>query len=58
MEREFLPDLVNRVPEFAGLTLVEGWAGLYEMTPDHNPISASTRRSPASSSPTASADTG
>ncbi len=36
--REFLPDLVNRVPEFAGLKLVEGWAGLYEMTPDHNPI--------------------
>jgi glycine/D-amino acid oxidase-like deaminating enzyme len=36
--RDFLPDLVNRVPSFANLTLVEGWAGLYEMTPDHNPV--------------------
>jgi glycine/D-amino acid oxidase-like deaminating enzyme len=35
---EFLPDLVKRVPSFADLRLVEGWAGLYEMTPDHNPI--------------------
>jgi len=26
------------MPPFAGLTPVEGWAGLYEMTPDHNPI--------------------
>jgi glycine/D-amino acid oxidase-like deaminating enzyme len=36
--RDFLPDLVNRVPAFARLKLVEGWVGLYEMTPDHNPI--------------------
>jgi glycine/D-amino acid oxidase-like deaminating enzyme len=36
--RDFLPDLVNRVPSFKDLTLVEGWAGLYEMTPDHNPV--------------------
>ena len=35
---EFLPDLVRRVPEFAGLGLVSGWGGLYEMTPDHNGI--------------------
>jgi sarcosine oxidase subunit beta len=26
------------MPAFAGLAIVEGWAGLYEMTPDHNPI--------------------
>jgi sarcosine oxidase subunit beta len=35
---DFLPDLVRRVPGFAPLALMEGWAGLYEMTPDHNPI--------------------
>jgi len=35
---EFYPCLVRRMPPFAGLTPVEGWAGLYEMTPDHNPI--------------------
>lgn len=41
MERwsaEFLPALVRRVPSFSRLTDVEGWAGLYEMTPDHNPV--------------------
>ena len=37
-EREFLPALVNRLPAFAALTNAEGWAGLYEMTPDHNPV--------------------
>ena len=26
------------MPAFAGLRPGEGWAGLYEMTPDHNPI--------------------
>ena len=35
---DFYPSLVRRMPPFTGLTLVEGWAGLYEMTPDHNPI--------------------
>jgi FAD-dependent oxidoreductase domain-containing protein 1 len=35
---EFLPALTRRVPEFARLRDVEGWAGLYEMTPDHNPV--------------------
>jgi FAD-dependent oxidoreductase domain-containing protein 1 len=33
-----LPELVRRLPEFAGLKLVSGWGGLYEMTPDHNGI--------------------
>lgn len=33
-----MPELVNRLPEFAGLKLVFGWGGLYEMTPDHNGI--------------------
>ena len=35
---EFYPTLIRRMPLFAGLTPLEGWAGLYEMTPDHNPI--------------------
>jgi FAD-dependent oxidoreductase domain-containing protein 1 len=41
MERwhaEFWPALVKRVPRFSELGEVEGWAGLYEMTPDHNPV--------------------
>jgi FAD-dependent oxidoreductase domain-containing protein 1 len=37
-DREFLPALIRRVPAFRDLTDVEGWAGLYEMTPDHNPV--------------------
>jgi glycine/D-amino acid oxidase-like deaminating enzyme len=36
--KEFLPALVRRLPAFEQLTDVEGWAGLYEMTPDHNPV--------------------
>jgi FAD-dependent oxidoreductase domain-containing protein 1 len=35
---EFLPPLVRRVPAFRELTNPDGWAGLYEMTPDHNPV--------------------
>lgn len=35
---EFQPALIRRVPVFSRLTNVEGWAGLYEMTPDHNPV--------------------
>jgi FAD-dependent oxidoreductase domain-containing protein 1 len=35
---DFYPDLVRRVPAFRDVRLVEGWAGLYEMTPDHNPM--------------------
>ena len=37
-EREFFPALVRRLPAFRDLTAVEGWSGLYEMTPDHNPV--------------------
>jgi glycine/D-amino acid oxidase-like deaminating enzyme len=37
-DREFLPALARRLPAFAHLSDVEGWAGLYEMTPDHNPV--------------------
>jgi glycine/D-amino acid oxidase-like deaminating enzyme len=37
-ERDFLPTLVRRMPRFRALRLIEGWAGLYEMTPDHNPL--------------------
>jgi FAD-dependent oxidoreductase domain-containing protein 1 len=35
---DFYPGLVRRVPAFKDVRLVEGWAGLYEMTPDHNPM--------------------
>jgi glycine/D-amino acid oxidase-like deaminating enzyme len=35
---EFFPALTHRVPAFRELRNVEGWAGLYEMTPDHNPV--------------------
>ena len=35
---DFRPPLVARLPAFAAAELVEGWAGLYEMTPDHNPL--------------------
>ena len=37
-ETDFRPPLVRRVPRLAPLTLIEGWAGLYAMTPDHNPL--------------------
>ena len=37
-ETDFRPPLVRRVPGLAPLTLIEGWAGLYAMTPDHNPL--------------------
>ena len=36
--RDFVPSLVRRMPGFHQLTDVHGWAGLYEMTPDHNPV--------------------
>jgi glycine/D-amino acid oxidase-like deaminating enzyme len=35
---DFRPDLIRRVPAFKDVRFVEGWAGLYEMTPDHNPM--------------------
>ena len=37
-DSEFRPPLVRRVPALASVTLVNGWAGLYAMTPDHNPL--------------------
>ena len=37
-ETDFRPPLVSRVPGLEPLELVEGWAGLYAMTPDHNPL--------------------
>ena len=37
-ETDFRPPLVGRVPGLEPLELVEGWAGLYAMTPDHNPL--------------------
>ena len=35
---DFLEPLVHRIPALAAIELVNGWAGLYEMTPDHNPV--------------------
>jgi glycine/D-amino acid oxidase-like deaminating enzyme len=37
-KRDFYPAMVNRVPALRDVRDVEGWAGLYEMTPDHNPV--------------------
>lgn len=37
-EGEFKPALVKRVPSLRDVSDVRGWAGLYEMTPDHNPV--------------------
>ena len=37
-DSEYAPPLVRRVPGWRGLQPIEGWAGLYEMTPDHNAI--------------------
>ena len=37
-EHEFYPALVRRMPALAEVSDVYGWAGLYEMTPDHNPV--------------------
>ena len=36
--RDFRPPLVRRLPALADAELIEGWSGLYEMSPDHNPI--------------------
>jgi glycine/D-amino acid oxidase-like deaminating enzyme len=35
---EYFPPLIRRMPSLTGVTRVDGWAGLYEMTPDHSPI--------------------
>jgi glycine/D-amino acid oxidase-like deaminating enzyme len=35
---DFHPALVKRLPALRQVTNVTGWAGLYEMTPDHNPV--------------------
>ena len=37
-EHAFYPALVRRMPALAEVADVYGWAGLYEMTPDHNPV--------------------
>jgi glycine/D-amino acid oxidase-like deaminating enzyme len=37
-QKDFYPAMVRRVPSLAGVTAVTSWAGLYEMTPDHNPV--------------------
>ena len=37
-ERDFLPPLIRRLPAFRNLRMIEAWCGLYEVTPDHNPV--------------------
>ena len=37
-EVDFRLPLVERVPKLEPVKLIEGWAGLYAMTPDHNPL--------------------
>lgn len=37
-EHEFYPAMVRRMPALADVSDVHGWAGLYEMTPDHDPV--------------------
>jgi glycine/D-amino acid oxidase-like deaminating enzyme len=37
-EAEFYPAMVRRLPALKHVSDVRGWAGLYEMTPDHNPV--------------------
>jgi glycine/D-amino acid oxidase-like deaminating enzyme len=37
-EQDFFPPLRRRLPSLSDYTHVEGWSGLYEMTPDHNPV--------------------
>jgi FAD-dependent oxidoreductase domain-containing protein 1 len=36
--REWHPALAARLPALQQVSNVVGWAGLYEMTPDHNPV--------------------
>lgn len=38
LEQEILPTLERRYPIARVQGLVEGWAGMYEMTPDHNAL--------------------
>ncbi len=35
---EFYPALIRRLPAAVDVSDVHGWAGHYEMTPDHNPV--------------------
>lgn len=37
-DREFRPALTRRLPALSAVSNVRGTAGLYEMTPDHNPV--------------------
>ena len=37
-KKDFYPAMINRAPDLRDVTDVEAWAGLYEMTPDHNPV--------------------
>ena len=38
LEHEMLPTIARRHPRLAIRSVMDGWAGLYEMTPDHNAL--------------------
>ncbi len=38
LEQEMLPTLTRRFPAARVRSVVDGWSGLYEMTPDHNAL--------------------
>jgi sarcosine oxidase subunit beta len=38
LEEEMLPTFLRRYPEVQVRGVADGWAGLYEMTPDHNAL--------------------
>ena len=58
---DFLPQVIDvavtRLPALADASISHAWAGLYEMTPDGNPIIGRGRASRASTRSTASAAT-
>ena len=59
---DWVPDLLTiasrRAPRIADAGIKGGWAGLYEVTPDHNAIIGESERVAASSTPRASRATG
>ena len=59
---DFLPKVievaVKRLPALADAAVSHAWAGLYEMTPDHNPIIGPAQGPAASTRLQASAATG
>ena len=46
-ESHFRPPLVQRVLGLEPVELIDGWAGLYAITPDHNPLLGEHRAAPS-----------